>query len=487
MKLETPEFVLHASERLQALWHRKYGPAVCIGTAAALVLCVGAVAVWAGGRGGNAASDDPEPSATPWVEPASDADYDAAAGVIDTTAFTGTVLPGTEDAGEEYVKETLFLGDSNTVRYMMYGKCDLTNAIGVTSMSAGQITSLKCVDFKGYSSYVTIPEAVKIMHPRRVIVSFGSNNLSGGTENYITAYKKGLAAIHEAYPYADIIVNAVPPLDKLRENTALSMTQVDSFNQALVKMCEEEGYKFLNSSEALKDANTGWAKTDYTLSDGVHLSMNGVNALFDYIRTHAYITKDTRPTPLSKVPERNETPVGLITSDPIAVRGQKVTKVSVEFSAGEGGKIQGSTVQEVAKGGTCSTVTAVAEDGWKFSYWSAEPVGSCGGSETLTFVVPQDADASGIMVHAHFERVEPEATATPSPTPTATPTATPTQVPTAAPTAVPTEAPTPEPTEAPTPEPTAATTETPTEAPPEPEQPDNNSGSAPANDIPEGD
>ena len=38
MKLETPEFVLHASERLQALWHRKYGPAVCIGTAAALVL-----------------------------------------------------------------------------------------------------------------------------------------------------------------------------------------------------------------------------------------------------------------------------------------------------------------------------------------------------------------------------------------------------------------------------------------------------------------
>ena len=110
-------------------------------------------------------------------------------------------------------------------------------------------------------------------------------------------------------------------------------------------------------------------------------------------------------------------------------------------------------------------------------------MGSCGGSETLTFVVPQDADASGIMVQAHFEREEPEATATPSPTPTATPTAAPTQAPTAEPTA----APTPAPTEVPTPEPTATTTETPTEAPPEPEQPDNNSGSAPANGIPEGD
>ena len=57
------------------------------------MLCVGAVAVWAGGRGSNAASEVPEPSATPWVEPASDADYDAAAGVIDTTAFTGWSSP----------------------------------------------------------------------------------------------------------------------------------------------------------------------------------------------------------------------------------------------------------------------------------------------------------------------------------------------------------------------------------------------------------
>ena len=32
----------------------------------------------------------------------------------------GTVLPATEDAGRSYVEETLFIGDSNTARYMMY-------------------------------------------------------------------------------------------------------------------------------------------------------------------------------------------------------------------------------------------------------------------------------------------------------------------------------------------------------------------------------
>ena len=36
------------------------------------------------------------------------------------TAAAGTVLGKTEDAGRTYVDETLFIGDSNTARYMMY-------------------------------------------------------------------------------------------------------------------------------------------------------------------------------------------------------------------------------------------------------------------------------------------------------------------------------------------------------------------------------
>ena len=57
-------------------------------------------------------------------------------------------------------------------------------------------------------------------------------------------------------------------LDKQRENTNLTMTQVDAYNAARVTRCEENGFKFLNSAEVLRDAATGWAKTDYTLSDG---------------------------------------------------------------------------------------------------------------------------------------------------------------------------------------------------------------------------
>ena len=396
---------------------------------------------------------------------------------LNAADYAGTILPETEDAGQEYLDETLFIGDSNTMRYMMYGPEDsdapfttIDNNIGVVSMGVQQINSLKCENFVGRSSAVTIPEAVKIMQPRRIIIGFGTNNLSMNTTDYISNYRDGLYAIQEAYPYADIIVCAVPPLDQQRSNTVLTMEKVDNFNAALAQMCEEDGYKFLDTSEALVDSSTGWAKADYTLSDGVHLSQAGVRALFDYIRTHAYITEDRRPKPLNEIPAVKGVTPNLIEKDPIAVRGSDDEdedeetnslgkKVPVEFTAGEGGSIKGKTTQLVLRGELCDTIVAQAEDGWEFDYWTAT-IGSTGNSaETLTFRVPGNADANGVVLKAHFKRVEASAT------PTAAPSATPTKAPAATPTATPTAAPAATPVTTPTTGPTAAPAATPTAAP----------------------
>lgn len=324
-----------------------------------------------------------------------------------------TVLAETEDAGRSYVDETLFIGDSNTARYMMYADetgtafTSLQNNIGVVSMGAGAITTLKCEQFKGDSQMYTIPEAVAKLKPRRMIICFGTNNLGGTSTDasaFIDTYRKGLQAIEEAWPYGEIIISAIPPLDKQRENSRLDMVQVDAYNQALVRMCEEDGYRFLNSAEVLRDDATGWAKKDYTLSDGVHLSKAAVTAYFNYVRTHASSAPDERPQPLGTIPEPDGVPLGLISSDPIAVRG---AKVPVEFVSSGGGSISGQTSQMVKKGGTCSTVTAVPNEGWKFAYWSAS-IGSAGSGSQLTFAVPSNADAGGVVVTAHFEPAEHE-------------------------------------------------------------------------------
>lgn len=323
-------------------------------------------------------------------------------------AEVGTILPETADAGRSYVDETLFIGDSNTARYLLYANetgtafTSLNNNIGVVSMGVGAITSLKCEKFKGSSAMYTVPDAVAMLKPKRIIICYGTNNLSGSSTdatNYIKTYLQGLQAIQTAWPYCDIIVSAIPPLDRQRENTNLTMTQVDAYNAALVQMCEENGFKFLNSAEVLRDDATGWAKKDYTLSDGVHLSKEAVTAYFTYVRTHAYAAEDRRPQPLGTIPTPDGVPANLINKDPIAVRG---AKVPLEFVAANGGKLSGTTSQLVKKGGTAAAVTAVPDEGFVFAGWTASSGGSYS-SATISFTMPQNADAGGVVLTAHFK------------------------------------------------------------------------------------
>ena len=343
-------------------------------------------------------------SAAPTAAPATTAQPAAA----EPAAAVGTVLPAGADAGRSYLDETLFIGDSNTARYLLYADdtgtafTSLSNNIGVVSMGAGAITTLKCEKFKGSSTMYTVPESVAMLKPKRIIICYGTNNLSGASTDatrFITTYLQGLQAIRQAWSYCDIIVSAIPPLDKQRENTNLTMTQVDAYNAALVQMCEENGFKFLNSAEVLRDDATGWAKTDYTLSDGVHLSKKAVEAYFTYVRTHAYQTEDRRPQPLGSIPQPDGVPANLITKDPIAVRG---AKVPLEFVAEYGGTLSGTTSQLVKKGATAKAVTAVADEGFVFAGWISSSGGSYS-SESISFTMPQDADAGGVVLTAHFK------------------------------------------------------------------------------------
>lgn len=339
-------------------------------------------------------------TATPAATPATSAEP--------VCAEVGTILPETADAGRSYVDETLFIGDSNTARYLLYANetgtafTSLNNNIGVVSMGVGSITSLKCEKFKGSSAMYTVPDAVAMLKPKRIIICYGTNNLSGSSTdatNYIKTYLQGLQAIQTAWPYCDIIVSAIPPLDRQRENTNLTMTQVDAYNAALVQMCEENGFKFLNSAEVLRDDATGWAKKDYTLSDGVHLSKEAVTAYFTYVRTHAYAAEDRRPQPLGTIPTPDGVPANLINKDPIAVRG---AKVPLEFVAANGGKLSGTTSQLVKKGGTAAAVTAVPDEGFVFAGWTASSGGSYR-SATISFTMPQNADAGGVVLTANFK------------------------------------------------------------------------------------
>lgn len=337
-----------------------------------------------------------------------DEKYDKDLEALDEDELGETILKETEDAGKEYIDNTLFIGDSNTVRTQVYGYTTWDNVVAAMSMGVEHIPKLKMTFFEGMNDGVTVPQAVKIIQPQRIIITYGTNNTVGyGTKNFIKMYKEGLDAIKKAWPYADIIINAVPPIDKQRENMSITMQTIDEYNKALAELAKEEGYKFLNSAEALKDEKTGFAKADYTIGDGIHLNKNGMDALFEYIRTHAYISEDRRPKPLKKVPKRKETPTGIITKDPLAVRGSKI-KVLFKSSDESLGKIEGETTQNVKRTLKTSPVKAIAlpENGGIFKGWTCSYEGmSAPAEDSITFTVPKvDESVTEIVVTAKFEK-----------------------------------------------------------------------------------
>lgn len=107
--------------------------------------------------------------------------YNKEENTIDTQAYTSTILEQSADAGDSYVDETLFLGDSNTARmYRMFDYCSYDNAIGSVGMTAKSLATFACVQVSTSSGYITMPQAVAKLQPRRVILTFGTNDLNPG-------------------------------------------------------------------------------------------------------------------------------------------------------------------------------------------------------------------------------------------------------------------------------------------------------------------
>ena len=124
--------------------------------------------------------------------------------------------------------------------------------------------------------------------------------------------------------------------------------------------------------------------------------------MFNYIRTHSYITEDDRPMPLKAIPERKETPPDLITSDPLSVHTAKPdsssTPASVRVLFGvnnaKAAISRAAPNRRSHPAGLCVEVIARANQGYEFVKWEISSGSIPHPTEPkLAFTAP--ADASG--------------------------------------------------------------------------------------------
>ena len=319
---------------------------------------------------------------------------------IDNTS--AALLTETADAGTDYLNNTLFLGDSNTVRLYNNGLISLQQFCAKEGIGTQVALSEGIVTFKKDPNHYTIPQAVAMMKPRRVVMTFGTNDTGMEVPDFIAHYTALIQAIQQSYPYTDIIVNTVPPVPADHSNYPhMDQARIDDFNMALLALCEQLGVRFLNSAEALKGSD-GYGIADYYTSGDIHLKSAGLKAVLNYLRTHALQTEDRRPD-TNNIPTRTMEYVSNPSSAVAAPSSEAVSssesqaesagssESSSSESTGENKKFEARYRVDKNGGGTLSvgndtgnssvtytvtdpdrsiTVTAVPAEGYVFVKWS---------------------------------------------------------------------------------------------------------------------
>ena len=344
---------------------------VCAVCALAILITASVTYVLLATKGGTSSS-----SSIPQVE-----EPDDLATHYQVNTQSTALLTETADAGEAYLNDTLFLGDSNTVRLYNNGLITLQQFCAKEGIGIQTALSEPLVTFRGTDQRYTMAQAVAMMKPRRVVITLGTNDNGMEVETFIGYYTQLVQEIQASYPYTDIIVNTVPPVPQDHSNyPSTSQEKIDDFNMALLTMCENLGVKFLNSAEVLKDPATGFGQDDYYISGDIHLKSSGLKAMLNYLTTHAYETEDRRPD-TSNIPTRTleytSNP-----SDPVAAPSSSSSEAAGEaFEARyridqTGGTLtSGDTSGETSlrfdvTGEQSVTVTAVPDDGYFFVNWS---------------------------------------------------------------------------------------------------------------------
>lgn len=243
-----------------------------------LLICVAAFLFWviASGRVGVPSAN----AQTPTAQQTGDTNPDMA------NAWQGAASGSTITIDPNYVEDTMFVGDSNTVRLWMLGLVEEEQCLAQDSIGIGAVTGMPLTSSSstGYQTYgYTILQSIERLQPQRIVMTIGSNDIGGTTaEGFIYTYRNTIAAIREVCD-CEIIVNSIYPARQWNEYPNLYKDTIEEFNEALEEMCRQDGIPFLNSYNALVGED-GWCKPEYTVEDGVHLNEEGLQMFLDYYK-----------------------------------------------------------------------------------------------------------------------------------------------------------------------------------------------------------
>jgi lysophospholipase L1-like esterase len=213
------------------------------------------------------------------------------------------LLGRTEDLGEEYLDSFIFFGESTTYHLKCRGVLrDGVNTKQVWAPSMGTVN----LDFTTKDIRIVYPETGELLsvadaaarsRPQYLVMTFGLNGavqkVKKGEGFFKASYKLLIDSVRNASPDTRIILQSAFPVASnmdMKSYTVSASTlnkYIDTINRWTLELASDEGLRYLDTSEILKDDN-GFLLPEYQCGDGHHLTTEAYKQILAYIRTHGY-------------------------------------------------------------------------------------------------------------------------------------------------------------------------------------------------------
>lgn len=223
---------------------------------------------------------------------------DASAPDARPSAPAGAV-PESEDVGNDWFSDAVFLGDSRTDGLRLYSGIKGASFICHTGLSVFTVGSNACINSD--TGKITAMEALAKQQWAKVYLMLGVNELGYSAASFQNTYTELVEQIKLLQPAAAIYLQTLIPVNEPiayehGTNRAINNEKLREFNGIIAQIALEEGVFLVDvdvpfwSSEGCLDASlTG---------DGVHLTRSGYADWYAYLRTHT----GSNPAPDASAP-----------------------------------------------------------------------------------------------------------------------------------------------------------------------------------------
>lgn len=235
---------------------------------------------------------EPEPEPKPEPDRAAEPIYDAHPELVKVDYDSPALLPKTDDMGQEYLDQFVFLCDSPTFWLKPFGL--LSGGEETTQIWTGPEGTQTLAYQSTYAildpyDQVERPirEVAQLHPPKAMIIALGINGIMFMDEEYfVSEYTDLLTDLQELCPDTTFILQSMYPITPAYKNWgAITNERITQGNSWILKIAEDHGCPYLDTFACLLGED-GNARPELMRGDGLHPNEEGLRIILDYIRTH---------------------------------------------------------------------------------------------------------------------------------------------------------------------------------------------------------